>query len=214
MSQKAKAEERTRKIHKVEQKAKTTGVQFLETISPIQKKPPTISRRINLVVIILGFISLSLIYKELGMIKFMFTDSLAEWDFSMFVYFLPIMILPLATILLWLRKRIGWILISGFSIFNIVNLLPMLFYTFSWENDNSLSDLSSSDLKIEIHEYEQFIFTPNPMIYLATIVFWGGILWVLHRNDIRNVYQISIKDALNIAIVAGLITGLINFGLM
>jgi hypothetical protein len=89
----------------VEDKVKNIGKSVFDHINPMQKETPTSEKTIRIISILLGGLFLFQLYKEFGMLKFMFTDSYAEWDFSMVLYFFPLIIIPTATILFYMRKK-------------------------------------------------------------------------------------------------------------
>lgn len=98
----------------LENKAKSIASFVLSTVNPIQTETSNSDKIIKTITIAFGGLFLFQLYKEFGMISFMFTDSGAKWDFSMVLYFLPLLIVPTATILFFKRKKIGWTLLAIF----------------------------------------------------------------------------------------------------
>lgn len=203
----AKVDKRKGQIRKVENKAKAIGTELFETVRPIQKEPQTIDRKINLIVIVFGLLATYQIFKEFGMIQFMFTDSLAEWDFSMVLYFLPMIILPIAVFLFWKRNKIGWILMGAFFVYNIVNAIGMFFLTWEWSKEYEYTnDYSSGDLQIEFLEREGLFPQPNPIVYLIILVLFGATLWTIFKEDLRNKFKVDVKSGLITIGISVLIT--------
>jgi len=203
----AKIDKRKGQIKKVENKAKAIGTELFETVSPIQKEPQTIDRKINHIVIVFGLLATYQIFKEFGMIQFMFTDSLAEWDFSMVLYFLPMIILPIAVFLFWKRNKIGWILMGAFFVYNIVNAIGIFFLTWEWsKEDEYTNNYSSGDLQIEFQEIEGLFPQPNPIVYLIIVVIFGATLWTIFKEDLRNEFEVDVKSGLITIGISALIT--------
>jgi len=112
----------------------------LEEVDPIQRKTPTADKIINIISIILGILFLYQIYKDAELIVSLFKD-IRDWDLSVLIYFLPLIVLPLAAILFYKRQKLGWILLAIFLTYSAVSscfLLPVspaiyliiiLFYT-------------------------------------------------------------------------------------
>ncbi len=75
---------------------------FFDTINPLQKKRiQTPEKLIHLIPIIFAGLSILQCFREFGMLRFMFTSSSAEWGFSMILHCMPLLIIPLTTILFW-----------------------------------------------------------------------------------------------------------------
>jgi hypothetical protein len=196
----AEIDKRKGQIRNVENKAKEIGTELFETVSPIQKEPQTIDRKINLIVIVFGILAAYQIFKEFDMIQFMFTDSLAEWDFSMVLYFLPMIILPIAVFLFWKRNKIGWILMGAFFVYNIVNAIGIFLLTWDWNReDEYINDYSSGEL-------ESLFPQPNPIIYLIIVAIFVATLWAIFREDLRNEFKVDMKSGLITIGISTLIT--------
>ncbi len=206
---KTKIEKRQEQVKKIENKAKSIGTELFETVNPIQKEPQTIDRKVNLIVIVFGLLAIYQIFKEFELIKFMFTDSLAEWDFRMVLYFAPLILLLISVSLFWKRNKIGWILISAFFVYNIVNTLGMFFLTREWNDGEFTNDYSTEDLQIKFQEIESLFPQPNLIVYLIIIAIFGAALWVINKEDIRNEFQIDVKSSLITIGISILITATI-----
>jgi len=210
---KVKIEERNERFKEIEGKARAIGAELLEIAGPIQKEPQTIDRKVNLIVIGFGLLAISQIIKELGMIQYMFTDSLSAWDFIMVLYFLPLILLVIGVFLFWKRNKIGWVLMSAYLVYIIVNVTTIIFLKWKWNRENEFTnDLLSEDFLIELYEIERLFSQPYLVLYLLFIVIFGVSLWVLCREDIRNEFRIDIKSAwLTVGITILISTVLMSF---
>ena len=94
------------------------------------------------------------IIKEFEMLSFMFSGQ-GEWDFSMILYFLPLIIIPTATILFWLRKKIGWILLCIYLSYSVVNTIGLIILT--WDVQSSVNSALDSLFPVT-----------SPTIYIMT----------------------------------------------
>jgi hypothetical protein len=161
-----------------EEKLKNYGTTFFETISPIQNGIQTPERIIRLITIVFGGISIYHLYKEFGMLRYIFTDSKGGWDLSMVEYFFPLIILPIATYLFWKRKKIGWILLAIFLTYSAMSSLVMFFMNLGRQP----SGFANLDALFP---------TVSPIAYLATLVFFGGSLWAISKIEIRDIYDLN-----------------------
>jgi len=173
----------------VEEKVKNIGNSIFDLINPIQKKTPTPEKSIKIISIIFGGLFLFQLYKEFGMLRFMFTDSYAEWGFDMVLYFLPLIIIPTATILFYMRKKTGWLLLTMFLTYSAVLTIGMIILTMNMKPSG-----------IEVLDN---IFPQTPLLtYILVFLFYTGIIWAISREKIRIIYSINkLTMTLTISIV-------------
>jgi hypothetical protein len=89
-----------------EEKIKRGASILFDTINPIQNGIQTPAKIIRLTTLIFAGIAVYSIFREFGMLRYMFTNSGGKWDLSMVEYFFPLIMLPLATFLFWKRKKV------------------------------------------------------------------------------------------------------------
>lgn len=110
---------------------KEKGSGIMDYINPIQdneddtRKSP---RLINTIAIIFLAIGLLQIITQFDLITGLFQD--ARWDFSVVIFLFPVIITPLAAILFWMKKTVGWILLSIYLSFALMGLLWMFFIAY------------------------------------------------------------------------------------
>lgn len=207
LEEKIKAETRKEKFQKIENNAKYFGTEFFKTIHPLQNEHQSLHRKVNLIVIIFGALAIYQIFKERNMFVAILSFDLSEWDFSMPIYFFPIIILPFSIYFFWKRSKIGWMLFTSYVIYNLLNGIGMLYVTLQWMNQEGYeSDSLMNGLQFEFTEMEYFIHQPNPMMYLLIIFFYGATLWSLNVEDIRTSFQIDNKTKLITFVVSFLLT--------
>ena len=90
LEEKIKAETRKEKFQKIENNAKYFGTEFFKTIHPLQNEHQSLHRKVNLIVIIFGALAIYQIFKERNMFVAILSYDLSELDFSMPIYFFPI----------------------------------------------------------------------------------------------------------------------------
>jgi len=168
-----------------EDNIKETAFTFFDTIAPIQNGIQTPEKIIRLTTLIFGGISIYRIFKEFGMLHYLLTDSTGKWDLSMIEYFFPLIILPLATVLFWKRKKIGWILLSIFLTYSAVNAIGLFLMNLGRQTS-------------EITVFDSIIPTASPITHLITLLFFGATLWLICKANVRDIFQITKKTMLQI----------------
>jgi hypothetical protein len=179
-----------------ENKAQDALNSVIDTIHPIQKSQWTTDKTIKVFCIIFGVTFFVFAYQEFGMMKFMLTVRSAKWDFPTALYFLPLVLIPTATIFFYLKKKIGWTLFVMFLTYNSISSIYTLIIMVKMQQSG--------------FSYPSWLF---PTASVGTIFFFIGSLWVICKADIRGVYGISKKAMLNTIGFIGVITALSMFGL-
>ncbi|MCK4661466.1 MAG: hypothetical protein KAT68_01265 [Bacteroidales bacterium] len=164
----------------IENKVKEFGTSIVDTVNPIQQTIPTAQRLIRLITIMFGLISLYQFYKEFGILKFMFGNNGGIWDFSIVFYFLPLFLVPTATILFWFRKKLGWILLGTYLTYSAVNSIGLLIQTWNME-------------PIGIPAFDDIFPQTSPITYILTFLFFVGTMWVISKENVREIFAINRK---------------------
>lgn len=174
-SQKAQKEKQQQKIKAVEIALKGKAKVFLDTLNPIQPDLPTTERTIRSIVIVFGLIFLYSVVSNYGLIRFFLHDFRLS-PFTTIFTFLPFILLLIAIITFWKRKRIGWTLLVAYLTFSAVITLCTMF-----------NDLNRSGSEF----IETFIPSTPVIIYIIQILFLGGSIYIVCRQNIREVYAVS-----------------------
>jgi len=162
----------------IENKVKDFGKEVINTIHPIQTNVLSVNRTILMVSIVLGILSLSKFYQEFEFIKFMLASSTSEWDASIILYFFPLVILPLGTLLFWIRKKTGWILLTIYLTFMALAAIFRFIYIQTTEPSgfSPLDDLTTNNSILK---------------HLWSLFLNVGLLWVILKENIRKIYIIE-----------------------
>ncbi|MBI3133792.1 MAG: hypothetical protein HYZ14_03870 [Bacteroidetes bacterium] len=107
---------------------------IINSINPIQSAHPSLSRSIIIISIAFTILSVYLIYTDLPFLMFLLEDEYMEWDLFSVFYFLPILIVPVATVLFWRRKKSGWTILFVYLIFSLVNTIGVVSLSFIIES--------------------------------------------------------------------------------
>ena len=199
-SQRQEKEIQTQKKRNLENKVKNIADSFIETINPIQTGTPSVEKIILIISIVFGGLFLFQVYKEFGMLTFIFTDSGAKWDFSMVLYFFPLILVPTAAYLFYKRRKIGWILLAIFLTYSAVSAIFLFFLTLNTKPSG-------------IPALDNFFPKTSPSTHVLIFLFFGGTLWFICKNKIREVYHIDKKTMITTIVLISSITALTSFGL-
>ena len=182
---------RSKRKQKVD-KTKESLASYFDRINPFHSEITTAEKTIRLITIIFGGISIYNIYNEFDMLQFQFENGISGWDLSMVEYFLPIFFLPLATILFWKRKRIGWIMLSAFLTYSGINAIGLFSITIGQQ-------------PIGIPAFDSAFPTVSPFSYLISFFFFSGTLWYICKETIRIKYHITKRSMINTLVIVTII---------
>jgi hypothetical protein len=174
------AELKKRKLK--EEKLKKSAFTFLDTISPIQNGIQTSEKIIRLITLLFGGIAIYRIYNQFYFFRYMFTDGLDKWDWSLAESIVPLILLPIGVILFWKRKKIGWFLIAIFLTYSAIST----FGVFLLNLDRRPSQFSGIDNLFPVIPSASFI-----LLFLL----YGASLWLIYKNKVRSIFKIPEQPA-------------------
>jgi hypothetical protein len=193
--------ERQEKLNKeqknraVEDKFKNLGKSIIENVNPIQNETPTTEKTIKIISLLFVGLFIFQLYKEFGMISFMFTDSSAGWDFIMGLYFLPLVVVPTATIMFYKRNKFGWLLLTIYLTYSAVSAIGLFILTMNME-------------PLGVTALDSIFPQTSPTTHILTFLFFVGTIWAISRENIRTVYTITKQTMILTISITVLIVGL------
>ena len=186
-------EKQREKVKAIENKIKTTGYTLIDTLKPIQTGIPSTEKTIRLIIIVFGSLFLYQFINDFK-IHVMYIKDIPAFPFESTLYLAPLILLPAAILTFWKRIRIGWFLLAIFITFSTVDVLWVLiqYFLLGPPSDNSILDT----------------FFPRPSIstLIIRLIFFGGALYVICKQNIRNEFSISENKMLAIIIITGILT--------
>ncbi|MCB9195067.1 MAG: hypothetical protein H6600_09415 [Flavobacteriales bacterium] len=177
----------------IEQKVKAIGSTFFDTINPIQKSAPSAEKLIRLITIVFGLIPIVRWYNEFGLITSILTDDKGGWDLSIVEYFLPLILLPAAIILFWLRKKSGWILMASYLTYSTISTIGLTIMTWNMQPSR-------------IASIDNLFPQTSPITLMMTALFFGGTLWILTKKEIKELYEINKQTLITTFSISGILT--------
>lgn len=171
---------RKQESRKIEERVKKIGASLFNNLNLIQKETPTSEKTITIISLIFGGVFLLQFLKEFGLISFMLTNSSANWDFSMVLYFLTLIVIPTAILLFYKRKRVGWLLFTIFLTYSAVSAFGMFLLTINMQ-------------PTEFSIFDDFFPQTSPATYFLVVLLYGGTIWVISKESLRTVFSINKK---------------------
>ncbi|HTL81078.1 MAG TPA: hypothetical protein VL651_05215 [Bacteroidia bacterium] len=148
-------------------------------------------KQIRFIAVTLGIISLLYLINQFEMIWFMFTSPLAKWGLDMVMYFSPLFILAPASILIWKKKRLGWVLGAFYFAYSTENIILSLL--------SNLGRTPSGNATLDS------LFPVVPTFnYFLMLLFYAGALWAMFKRNILESFRISTQSIV-ITILSSLI---------
>jgi hypothetical protein len=197
---KQEKEGKDQKKKDLENKVKNIGASVFSTINPIPSETPNADKIIKITSIVFGGLFLFQLYQELEMISFMFTDIGAKWDFSMVLYFLPLLYVPIATIMFFKRKKIGWTLLAIFLSYSAVSSIGLFIMTLNREQSG-------------FAPLDNIFPQSSPTTHIMTLLFFAGTLWTICKEEIREIYIVDKKFMFRTIGIIATITALTTYGI-
>ena len=197
LDKQARKEKDLEKVKMVGNKIKTAGQAFADTMNPVQSATPSTEKTINLIVISFGILFLYQVISEFSMLTSMF-KSVSAFDLNTFFYLLPFIIIPIVIFLFWQRKTIGWILLVFICIYSEVGILWMFLETVG-------SSLSGSG------GFDNLFPRPSLISYVIPLIIFGGILYVLCKPTMKEVFKIDNQKMIGTIVISVLLTIIFNF---
>ena len=188
-----KIEKDKEKIKAVETKIKSAGNNLIDTINPIQSGVSSPVKTIRLIVIVFGGIFLYHLLKDYKM-HLAYLKDFSRFPFESSMYFLPLLLLLVSIFLFWKRTKAGWILLTIFITFSAVSAGWGLFQTLTWKPSG-------------IDAFDKIFLRPSPANYIFQLIFLIGILYILAKASIRELFSVNTHT---IGLTIG-ISGLISF---
>jgi hypothetical protein len=181
-----KKEYQAEKIRTFESRINNGARMLVNTLNPIQNETPSIEKTIRLIVFIFSADFLFQVPTKFQSLKEYAVDYprsplLSSASLVLFI------IQPIGIFTFWKKRMIGWILLTIFSVYSFTAGLWMLF--------NSLTIRLSG----KFFHFQQ----PSAAAYFIYLFFFAGIIYILCKRNMREIFLISKPKMLNtIAITA------------
>jgi hypothetical protein len=193
LTKKLKQEKQNGKTEAVKNKITDAGYTLYDTINPIQTTAPTAEKLIRLIALVFTGLTFYKVIADLDLfIRILKGNSHERFAYTLNLF--PLLVELIAILLFWFRKQSGWIVLAFFCSYSLVELFYGLYYSIS--------------LQFKESNFIHFFPAPSPIAYIMAILFYTGTLFVMKREDLREVYKIS-KSKIQGPLIAGVLTGIL-----
>jgi len=180
------------KVKDVEDKIKKTGQTLFDSINPFHRGVSSTEKNIRIIVIAFGILFLYQFINEFKTILF-YIKYIPGSPLESSFYLLPHLLLSIATLMFWKRKRIGWILLGAFVVFAIVITLAALIQSFLWTPSG-------------IAAFDNLFPRPSTTSFIIPLILFIWTLFVLCKPNIREAFSINNQKMYASIIISGLVT--------
>ncbi|NMH29251.1 hypothetical protein [Flavobacterium silvaticum] len=167
--------------------------------SPITMNPTEnlgLQKIINFISVVFGVLFLIEVFKKFGMLRFVISEDQTKLDMEMILFFMPLLVVPLATILFFRRKKMGWVLLAGFLTYSVFTTARIFLLVWNMQqtgfSGNSIFPQAS------------------PVSYLLVLLFFTGNLVAICTKGIREIFFIRLKEMIMLIVLVALLSVFIN----
>jgi hypothetical protein len=172
-----KKEQERQTIKNIEDKVRTTGRNLIETLNPIQSEAPSTEKKIRLIVIVFPGLYLYGFLRDFNM-HIAFVKDIPGFPFTSMLYFLPLIVLPIALFTFWKRKSIGWTLFIFYVTFSATVILWFLIKSLLWAPFGNAV-------------FDNLFATPSTATLIIQLLFYLAIFYLVCKKDVRDVFIIG-----------------------
>ncbi|MDP9077599.1 MAG: hypothetical protein M3O71_09280 [Bacteroidota bacterium] len=162
-----------------------------DTLNPVLDTKPTTTRIILWISILMGMLFIYTVYMQYGLLVYMFKYNRGAWSFSIVIYFLRSLIVPVAAVLFAMRKKWGWIILS-------------LYFTFLGLNTIGLFSFALKNTQHQTTALDSLAPATQVSSLLGWAIFNAGCLYFIYKKEVRELYRINMQSIM-IAIVLGML---------
>lgn len=117
------------------------------------------------------------LFSQFQLLGFSFAQDSGRFDFSTVLFLMPLLYLPIASFLLYKRKKLGWILMVIYSVYIVSSSVVTFIFTMLSGN--------------AIPAFEVVFKRPSQAALLLTTLFCIAVMRLMCKKNIRSVYGIS-----------------------
>jgi len=173
-AEKQQKERQKEKVRIIEDKLRQFGHNMVETLNPVQSGIASAEKTVRLITIVFGGIC---IYHFIGDYKthLAYIRDLPRFPFATILYFLPLILLPVAIVTFWKRTEFGWTLLMVYLTYSASDVLVAMVDSFTWRSSAAYN----------------FFPRPAPATYVLPFAFAIGVMVVLCKATIRQQFGVS-----------------------
>lgn len=153
----------------------TRVVRFIHPNLPTDSPEDRVIKRMSLL-----FSGLALYhgYHDVQFLGLLLTPDLSGLDFSFLYALASCLFLPIATVLFWLRRKLGWIMMTTFITYSLSSFLAYIIMSYA-QDDSQLSF------------FDGRYFQRHSIWYFLTPFLFGGALWIVNMRSLGERFGIQ-----------------------
>ncbi len=164
-------------------KLNTLSDKVLEIANPVQSEKPTADKTINHISLAFTVIFILYLFKNIKSLWLYITDDYYT-GFETFIYFIPVIYIPLSTYIFYKRKKIGWILISIYVTFILSACIISFYQDIMWTETYSYTE-------DEMGQLYNLNPQPNLLYGILAIILFSVLLYAICKNSVRSIFKIT-----------------------
>jgi len=202
-AQKQSEESRLLKQEAFKKKQKGFLLNLFNSINPIQSKKISSNNLVNLIGVIFLLIGVFNLIRGLSFIRLFFIDdsAFAYFDISFFSTIIFLIIIPIAGFFFILKKKTGWALLTIYLTYAIISQIANIIMIYRWREEFSVNIGSLFP-------------EPSPSAYIWRLFFYLGVLIVICKKDIREIFKVDKIFTITTIGVFGLLTMLAYYKIL
>ncbi len=199
IARQVKREKQKEKVKELEFKVKATGHSFIDTINPIQTEIHSTEKTIRLILIVFGGLYIYGFIKDFSK-HFVYLRDILRFPYESIPFLLPKIVLPIALYAFWKRKPFGWVLLSAYVSYASVGAIGLLIQALNWK-------------PIGFGNLDNLFPRPSLTTHIVQLLFLVGVIYILCKTNIREVYGISKQKMTATIGITGVVTCFILFAI-
>lgn len=162
----------------LEAKMINVGKSILENTNFIQEQSPTTEKTIKSISVLFAGLFIFQLYKQFDLIVWLFADGVQKWDLSVAAFILPLLVIPTGTVLFYKKHTLGWLLLTVLLTYTAVSAIGYLILTIKSNRQHNPA-------------FDNLLPYTSEATQLLTLLFFGGIIWAMCKQNVRAVYSIN-----------------------
>ena len=189
LAQEVEAKRRRTEAHQERlSKPRRALIAMFERIPRFPESKPATEAIVLALTLVSGLMVLYQIYNNYGIVLFLLKEGVGAMESILWVYIIPLILLPSITVLFGLRTKIGWVLLVLFLGFAVVHSVLTASSIITWQ---------ASRVSI----IDAYFFRMSTQSQLASVIFFATLFSTVVLPDTRKHFHISNKT---LAITLGL----------
>lgn len=162
---------------RIQRSIQTATISAVDFLNPVDESERSNDWYINIISLLLLGLGLYHVYLKFHVFSYILADIDRLWDPSWIEYLMPMVLMPIAAILLLRRMKSGWVLTVVYSAYMATLSIALLIHGLFSEPLEVITDELMGQVTL--------------MVYLASAAVFASIVWALCREQTRDIYRVE-----------------------